>query len=111
MTSAPLPALELCYLIMDKLVQLSALRSPQSMCPLGLYSQSRGVEESGHRTSIVTSPEISGEGLVLSSLGGQYKVHLLGGRVVFFAFQSFFLLTAHFPYKDCPSSHIIKRLG
>lgn len=34
--SAAVPALELCCLNMDKLVQLSALVTPHRVCPLGL---------------------------------------------------------------------------
>ena len=44
MTSVALPALELCCLITDKLVQLSALVSSQWVCPVGLYFYSEGVE-------------------------------------------------------------------
>lgn len=66
MTSVALPALELCCLIMDKLTRLSALVSPHSMCPLGLYSWSRGVEGDGETTSIVSPPRPFGEGLELS---------------------------------------------
>lgn len=51
---------------MDKLTQLSALVSPHSMCPLGLYSWSRGVEGDGETTSIVSPPRPFGEGLELS---------------------------------------------
>ena len=43
-TSMALPALELCCLNMDKLVQLSALVTPQRVCPLGLCFYSEGVE-------------------------------------------------------------------
>lgn len=34
--SAAVPALELCCLNMDKLIQLSALVTPHRVCPLGL---------------------------------------------------------------------------
>lgn len=47
MISMALPALELCCLFMDKLVQLSALVSPQSMCILE-WRSGRGWSENLH---------------------------------------------------------------